>query len=327
MLKASKERLRNLAFFLKLSHSYGYELRRFFRHSSRSGKKLTRDQMIARLFQKAHSIEKGLAMIEVRPAFGRPAWSELKDLLRKARDMGLDRRHPAMVMVESCIVNYVDFHQRLNVDLPNELKWLDQEYKLLKSTSSPSTIVVERAAVQTAAQGNFRELLAARHSFRMFGDGEVDERLLLDAIELATCSPSVCNRQSSKVYAIRDTKLIARCLEIQGGNRGFGEGVKALLIVTGNLEAFRGARERYQVWIDGGLFSMNLLNGLAFVGLAACPLNWSAEVKQDKQLRRILPIGRSENVIMMVGVGNLREESRVARSPRRNLQEVYQFLS
>ncbi|NES66883.1 MAG: nitroreductase, partial [Okeania sp. SIO2D1] len=108
----------------------------------------------------------------------------------------------------------------------------------------------------------------------------------------------------------------------QNGNRGFGEQASKVLIVTSNLEHFASIGERYQGWIDGGMFSMSLVYGLHSLGLGICCLNWSFKKKQDRQLKIIAGIPDSDLVIMMIAVGHLPEEFKVAQSPRKPLKEV-----
>ena len=48
-----------------------------------------------------------------------------------------------------------------------------------------------------------------------------------------------------------------------------------LLIIAMDLKAFVPAHERYQHWIDGGMFSMSIIYALHSLGLSSCCLNWS----------------------------------------------------
>ncbi|MBM4515639.1 hypothetical protein GS432_01350 [Rhodococcus hoagii] len=58
-----------------------------------------------------------------------------------------------------------------------------------------------------------------------------------------------------------------------------------------------------QVFIDGGLFSMNLVHGLLARGVGTCCLNWSVDAPQDAKLRRALNLPPHEVVIMMIALG------------------------
>ena len=119
--------------------------------------------------------------------------------------------------------------------------------------------------------------------------------------------------------AEEDKKQVLSC---QGGNAGFGETVKGVLVVTTDTSRFFSVGERNQCWIDGGLFSMSLVYALHSLGLGSCCLNWSVEKDTDQKLRRITGIPQSEVVIMMIGVGHLPEKLVVARSMRKPLETI-----
>jgi nitroreductase len=156
----------------------------------------------------------------------------------------------------------------------------------------------------------------------MFAEGPVNSEAIRSAVALALRSPSVCNRQSARVRYLTDRSLLEKVLTVQGGNRGFGHQIPGVLVVTSYLGVFRGARERNQCWIDGGLFAMSLLYALTYGGVGSCPLNWSSDAAQDKALRELLGLPRDEVVIMLIAVGHLPENYRVASSPRMVLEEV-----
>ena len=48
-------------------------------------------------------------------------------------------------------------------------------------------------------------------------------------------------------------------LEWQGGFRGFEHDIHTAILVTANLKAFL-SHEVFQVYVDGGLYAMNLIN-------------------------------------------------------------------
>lgn len=166
-----------------------------------------------------------------------------------------------------------------------------------------------------------RAFFFSRHSVREFDPRSVDRREIEAAIELAMKSPSACNRQPWHVYHIDDADLIAEALSLQNGNRGFGDGVKNLLVIAADLRAFGPGVEHYQHWIDGGMFSMSLVYAFHAKGLVSCCLNWSASPRQDLALRSLLPIESAHSVIMMLAVGFPRSETTVCKSPRRPLGE------
>jgi nitroreductase len=166
-----------------------------------------------------------------------------------------------------------------------------------------------------------RTFFFSRYSVREFDRRPIDRRDINEAIELATKSPSACNRQPWHVYHVDDTPLIAKALSLQNGNGGFGDGIKNLLVIAADLRAFGPGAEHYQHWIDGGMFSMSLVYAFHAKGLVSCCLNWSAGPRQDLALRALLPINPAHSVVMMLAVGWPRSETTVCKSPRRPLNE------
>ena len=84
--------------------------------------------------------------------------------------------------------------------------------------------------------------------------------------------------------------------------------------------------ERNQPWIDGGLFSMLLSLGLLSKGVGSCMLNWCVNPDKDTKIREILPIKKSEIIIMYMAVGHSQNSYVVANSPRRPISEVLTII-
>jgi nitroreductase len=118
-----------------------------------------------------------------------------------------------------------------------------------------------------------------------------------------------------------------KALDIQGGNRGFGDEISTLLVVTQDTSIFRDAKERNQAYVDGGLFSMSLLYALHYLKMGCCPLNWSASRQKDMRLRSLLSLAPSEVIIMLIAAGEIPSDLRVAYSPRRSTHEVVTWIS
>lgn len=166
----------------------------------------------------------------------------------------------------------------------------------------------------------------SRYSVRDFQEKAVSKELISRAVGLAMKSPSVCSRQAWHVYHIDDRALIDKALTFQNGNRGFGHEVPSLLILTADLAAFDTSSERYQCWIDGGMFSMSVVYAFHSLGIASCCLNWSKGVFDDIKFRKAIPIKSSHSILMLLAVGYARENIKVCCSARRPLSEVLTHL-
>lgn len=173
---------------------------------------------------------------------------------------------------------------------------------------------------------NPEDFFMGRHSIREFSNIKIDDQVLERAMHMAMKAPSVCNRQAWHVYDIENPDLIEAALNLQDGNRGFGHKVSRLIIITSDLKAFFSSKERYQHWIDGGIFSMSLIMAFHSLGIGSCCLNWSQDISTDIKLRKRIPIKPEHSVIMMLAIGYPMETNKVCQSPRRPLEEVYTKL-
>lgn len=138
---------------------------------------------------------------------------------------------------------------------------------------------------------------------------------------MAKNTPSVCNRQGWFVHVYSEKAKIQELLSYQNGNAGFNESINKLLIVTGNAKAFTFS-ESNQLFIDGGLFSMNILLAIHAAGYGACPLNTCYPAYFEKRVKRGANISDEERLIMMVGVGALKKEYSVAFSNKFALDNI-----
>ncbi|MBT9455300.1 MAG: nitroreductase family protein [Burkholderiaceae bacterium] len=188
------------------------------------------------------------------------------------------------------------------------------------------TRLVRRNEIHAAAKHDLSAFFAQRYSVRQFAAEPVQAELIEQAVRMAQKTPSVCNRESGTVFVVTDKARMAELMALQNGNRGFGDQAGALMIITSRQDTFLSAGERYQAWIDGGLFAMSLIYALHSLGLGTCCLNWSVEPQADRALKAASGIPTDHAVIMMLALGHLPDEFRVANSPRRPLTEVLHYL-
>src|SRR5690606_2840615 len=122
-----------------------------------------------------------------------------------------------------------------------------------------------------------------------------------DIVDIAKSAPSVCNRQGWKAHCYSDKLKIKELLSYQNGNAGFTDVIDKLLIVTADAKAFTNY-ESNQIFIDGGLFSMNILLAIHAAGLGACPLNTCYPYFIEKKVKLASEIPDNERLIMMIGI-------------------------
>lgn len=284
----------------------------------------SRDALQAHILKSFHRVEKGLALPQPRPGFG----SDAIELLCEDLRVWLDSypadwcTHAALETLDS----YLAFNRGQGLTMDR----LEQAVVSLRARAGQAPeqgadgglLQRRREEVWAAARLPFDEFLRSRHSVRQFDARPVEPALIERAAAMARYAPSVCNRSSGRVYWVVDAARAQALLRHQNGNRGFGDLAGALLIVTARQSIFHTVGERYQAWIDGGLFGMTLVYALHALGLGSCCLNWSVEPAVDRAFKREAGIPADDAVIMLLAVGHLRESFSVARSERRPLDEV-----
>ena len=276
----------------------------------------------ARIIKSYHRIEKGLALPLPRPGFGADAIAQLiEDLSIYQRRYGNDH---ILQRALQTLDEYRNFSALAGTDVSAVSRAL-QTHNYTPQASGNSeggTMEVTREAIHSAAKHDLTAFFRNRYSVRQFSPEPVSEALIEEAVRMAQKSPSVCNRESGRLFLVSSPEKARALLGYQNGNRGFGEHADKLLVITARLDCFLTPGERYQCWIDGGLFAMSLIYALHALGLGSCCLNWSVEPETDAAFKRAAGIPADQAVVMLLAVGHLPERFRVAISARRPIDEV-----
>lgn len=274
----------------------------------------------ARIIKSYHRIEKGLALARPRPRFGSDAIASLiDDIAAYRRQFGQDQ---VIVRALQTLAEYDRFNAELGQPTAALAAARGAE-SITAANAEGGTIEVTRAAIHEAACHDLAAFFQNRYSIRQFSDAPVSEALIEQAVRMAQKTPSVCNRESGRVFLVADKNKAARLLNFQNGNRGFGDQADKLLVITASVDCFLTVGERYQHWIDGGMFAMSVIYALHSLGLGTCCLNWSVEPHVDRSFKAASGIPEGQSIIMLVAVGHIPEKLRVAASARRPFNEVF----
>ena len=169
---------------------------------------------------------------------------------------------------------------------------------------------------------DFLGFMDARHSVRNYAPVPVDPAVLRRATMAAQQTPSSCNRQTCRAYAFTERPALTRVLALHNGNRGFGDQLGGVFVVTSDLSHWNDVGERNQGFVDGGMFAMTLALALHAEGLGTVMLNWSAAREADVAMRRLVQIADNEIIITLIGFGHMREDFRVPVSRRKPVESV-----
>lgn len=268
----------------------------------------------------SHSIEKGLSHPKFRPNFGRSALGSIRLELDKFLEADLPKDDFSFLNTLSVLKAYKKKHVELEVETP----YFDNLFNLLmyKDVNEMAGTTTLQKKGQKLPEGVFEKLATMRHSIRKFSPDPVDMNTIRKAVQMAMSTPSVCNRQPWKIYVTSNSTKIKNILQIQGGYAGYGI-PPVLMVVCVDLRDFRGSYERNEPFVDGGLFLMSLLYGLADENMATCVLNAMLSDKNLNSIRKLMNIDSSNVLISFVIAGNYPTRYSVTKSARKPLSSVY----
>lgn len=314
-----KEFLRPLWSIYQLIYMFAYDACRYVRYSGVFRKNQNLSSMGAFITKRYHMIEKGLALPQPRAGFGEDNIKELCSLTTRALQGGTNVNEVSLSA--DALEGYRSFNLKHQIQ---PQPWLVSTIDCVRLAGIPQGGNPVKEVNKTDLDGmNPLDVIMTRASVRDFAGTPVPDVVLENAVRAAQQAPSVCNRQAGRIYLLRDPKVKEIALSFQNGNRGFGDKTPVVAIITMDQAEMLEPMERYQHWIDGGMFAENFLLGIHAQGYGACPLNWSAQVKSDLGIRKALGfISGSEAIIMLVAVGALNDRYKVARSERRPISQV-----
>jgi nitroreductase len=299
--------------------SYVYDFRRYVAGSAMLGSEKHRERMTGVITATYHNIEKGLSLPKPRPGFGVDNVAKLLGLLdQHIAWFGIDDVVQVAVRV---LQAYREFNKKASASTRNDAA-IDA---LIARINLPDTCQAGTQPLGAAERHAARvglDFFMSRHTVRVFQPSVLSAEELEFAVQAAQKAPGVCNRQSGRVRFISESSRIQSTLAIQGGARGFAENIPNLFCITARVANFNGVGERYQGWIDGGLFAMSFLLGLHAQGIGACCLNWSKDPATDRKMRQHLGLPDDEIIIMFIAAGHVPEGVQVACSNRRPMAEV-----
>ena len=273
---------------------------KFQKYSFVDCKCISKEQFRASIIRLYHTIEKGLCYEDYRAGFGRENIEKLITSLEQYEGSGFDCSEFFYKTALSCLNMYINKNKEYGLFDKN----LESRVKNLSGDANSLGGVIEITEPEGLKNMNYEQLLKSRHSIRHFSEKPLDINLITQAIQLAQYTPSACNRQGWKTRIIVDRKIITGILNNQNGNKGFGQEIDKLLIVTSDLRAQQRSREVFQAYIDGGMYAANILNALYYKGIGSVPLSAALSNNQEKNIRKMVDIDDAEVLIMFIGIGN-----------------------
>ena len=89
------------------------------------------------------------------------------------------------------------------------------------------------------------------------------------------------------------------------------------ILICGDIRGYN-INELSQVYVDGGIYAMNLLYALHFENIAAIPLTMAHKQRQMRLIKKGMGIPENEIPVLLIGIGSYKNEYKVAVSERQN---------
>lgn len=273
-------------------------------------------QLAAKLVFHSHSLEKSLSNDDFEAGHGLQTVKMLVDILNIYKEKNYDQKNLSYVCTISALREYYEKHKPTEYieDIENIFGELINEIKSTKSRIGGARIISYDDKADNDKK-NFEELSKGRFSIRSYSKSPVNKKDIIDAIRIATKTPTACNRQLNKVRIISKEDIIKKVLEVQGGILYYNT-PPVLLLITADDSGYIAPNERNQGFIDGGLFAMSVLYALEYKKLAACPLHTMFDELTEKQIRGMLNVPENEKLITFISIGNFKKNSGTCKSFR-----------
>ncbi|MBV7440782.1 nitroreductase family protein [Weeksellaceae bacterium TAE3-ERU29] len=274
-----------------------------------------------------HSLEKGMLFKNMKKGFAKYRILRLHKML--SDNEVLENTHRQQIRISYQVMcEYYELHQEKGYNIENIFpKEKYVKYKSILSDdyhkSFSGKINWSKSNFYKHNQSNFYDFAHSRKSVREFTGDKLPIDILNKVINLANTAPSVCNRQANNVYLLENKDKIDKVLKIQGGLTGYTDNVTQLLILTNDRKYYYTVGERNQLYIDGGIYLMNLLYALHYYKIGNCPANWGKTRKEERELNKVIRLPESEKIICMIPIGQIKEKFRTTLSCRRSYNENF----
>lgn len=264
-----------------------------------------KDHLEANIMLVMHQLEKGMSFTCSKRVFGGDKAMGLVNMLREFL-----QKYGMNDVCKIAINVLYEYSKRDNstqdLHIRKDIDSLCSEYKDVISDNYAGVKVISEPPVFN--KQIIEEFFNTRSSVREYSDIPVTDEEYRKALAFASCTPSACNRQASRVHYYNVKEVIKRLVDNQLGNQGWCDNASACFVVTVNASYFGGGYERCEALIDGGLYAMNFVWGLHLNHIATCFKMFVRDPKREKKFKRIANIPENEIPIVLIMAGHYKSE-------------------
>lgn len=292
---------------------------RFYTSSAASKNEDDMEWMMTKLKILTHEIDKGLAMPRPRDGFGKQKVSCMVKYMKKYLNMNTYYEYDAYIDAREILEKYIEARDAYNLDT----SFIDlEEFPVEYNKTSNRMAHCNRVLYNDCTNMNFKEFAEARHSVRFFKENcPVQKSVVEMALEIARTAPSACNRQSVKVKLINEKSVAREILQIQGGTAGFENADNCILVMV-DLSNYWYRGEMNTAFVDSGIFIMNFIYSLKYLGVDSCPLIWDDNSKKRNELNKFIELEPNMYITTIMAIGYANEKAKILYSPRKSTDNI-----
>jgi len=169
------------------------------------------------------------------------------------------------------------------------------------------------------------KLSKRRRSVRWFRQEPVPRELIRKAVDVASMSPSACNRQPFEFRVFDDPELVDRVASLPAGTKGFHHNFPAIIVIVGELRNYYGERDRHLIYIDASLAAMGFVYAAESLGLSTCCINWPDIEEYEQEADEVLGLEPDQRPVMFMAVGYPDPDGMVAYSQKKPNRQICSF--
>lgn len=165
-------------------------------------------------------------------------------------------------------------------------------------------------------------IFAQKKSVRYFSNCRVSDFKVQNALRIATLAPSGCNRQAYRFVILSNYQDVQNVLALSSGTNGWRSTVQSCAVLVSDLSAFGHIDSRHAGHVDAILAATPFTLALKEQGVESCFINWSNNMTNERKMRALIGLKKSEKVVVTIAFGYDDGSFRVARSERKNPNEI-----
>lgn len=287
----------------RCSKIFKYDSKSYFRNCIDGSR--GKDYLLASILLNLHQLEKGMSFTKSARIFGEEKALNVVVLVR--RFLKNNKKDNTIILAINVLSDYLKNpnstkNEKSRIVISN---LVEENKEDIGKFSSGTKIVYEPMSFDV---DSIHDFFFSRNSVRDFSDEPLTDEEIKKVMDFASCTPTACNRQTSRVHVYRDRKQMNALIENQLGHQNWCDNAKAIFVITSNISYFNSSYEHLQPLVDGALYAMNFEWGLHLQHIASCFKMYVRLPEIDKDFHKISGIPENEWPVVLILAGHYPKE-------------------